>query len=482
VEAHGCNGKSLEDGMAELSTLNKDEASALKATAALWSIAASVVITLAKGAAGFMTGSLALISDAAHSLLDVAATTMTYFIIKAAEKPADDEHHYGHGKIESLGALVETAFLFLLSGAVAYEGLRRLWTGEGEVSSSWFAVGVLLASIVIDAWRWFALTRAAKATNSEALAADALHFSSDLVNSVLILMAFAAAAYGFQKADALVAVGVSLFIAVAGFRLLRRTVGTLLDAAPKGLAELIRPAILQVSGVVAVDALKLRPAGAQVTAEVAIRVSRTLPLERLAAIKTAIDQEIDRLSPGAMVTVTASPVALDDETIMERILLVAGTRHCLIHHITIHRLGETLSIGLDYEVDGAMSLNEAHERSTRLEEAIKAEFGAGTEVDVHIEPLEINEFEGRAAEPKVVEQVRAALMQAASMDQAMQDVHNLRVRETTEGLVVHYHCRFAPDCNVRDVHERVDTVEQRLKQDIRQIRRVVGHAEPLLVP
>src|SRR3954467_7187252 len=139
-----------------------------KERAALWSIVASGGITVAKGAVGLATGSLALISDAAHSLLDVAATTMTWLAVRAAHKPADDEHQYGHGKLESLAALVETAFLFLLSGAVALEGVRRLVAGQTSVEPSWLAVAVLLAAIAVDAWRWRSLLKVARETRSEA--------------------------------------------------------------------------------------------------------------------------------------------------------------------------------------------------------------------------------------------------------------------------------------------------------------------------
>src|SRR3954451_13179663 len=135
-----------------------------KERAALWSIAASAGITLAKGSTGLATGSLALISDAAHSLLDVASTTITWLAVRAAHKPADEGHHYGHGKVESLAALIETAFLFLLSGAVAFEGVRRLLAGASDVEASWIAAGVLVAAIVVDAWRWRQLKRVARET------------------------------------------------------------------------------------------------------------------------------------------------------------------------------------------------------------------------------------------------------------------------------------------------------------------------------
>ena len=237
-----------------------------KERAALWSIAASAAITVAKGTTGLATGSLALISDAAHSLLDVASTTITWLAVRAAHKPADEGHHYGHGKVESLAALIETAFLFLLSGAVAFEGFRRLSDGTSDVQPSWAAAAVLVGSILVDAWRWWSLKRVARETGSEALEADALHFSSDLVNSVLVLVALAAAAMGYPQADSLVAIGVSLFIAFAGFRLAQRTINTLLDAAPKGLAEQIRAKVESLPGVVSVERVRVRPAGGQCSA------------------------------------------------------------------------------------------------------------------------------------------------------------------------------------------------------------------------
>ena len=274
------------------------EAAQAKERVALGSIAASALITLAKGAAGLATGSLALISDAAHSLLDVAATTMTWFAVRAANRPADEEHHYGHGKYESLAALVETAFLFLLSGAVAFEGVRRLLAGESGVEANWAAVGVLIGAIVIDVWRWRQLKRVAAETGSEALEADALHFSSDLVNSVLVLAALGAAALGYPQADALVAIFVALFIAVAGFRLAQRTIGTLLDAAPKGLAERVKAEAERVAGVVSVARVRVRPAGGRVFGELLVRVPRALPLENVAAIKRKVAQAIEDELPG----------------------------------------------------------------------------------------------------------------------------------------------------------------------------------------
>jgi cation diffusion facilitator family transporter len=450
-----------------------------KERAALWSILASAGITIAKGVAGLATGSLALISDAAHSLLDVAATTITWLAVRAAHKPADEQHQFGHGKFESLAALIETAFLFVLSGAVAYEGVRRLSTGESHVEASWAAAAVLVGAIVIDAWRWWSLKRVARETGSDALDADALHFSSDLVNSVLVLAALGAAALGYPQADALVAVGVSGFIALAGFRLAQRTVNTLLDAAPKGLAEQVRARAEGIPGVVSVERVRVRPAGGHVFGEVLVRVSRTLPLERVAEIKEKVVRAIQEELPQGEFTVAADPIQLDDETIMERVLLAAARLRVPVHHVTVQTLARRLSVSFDLEVDGRMSLGRAHAIASRVEAAIREELGPQVEVESHIEPLVAAQLEGREADAATVARIATTLAENTAADDGIADVHDVRVRVTESGLVVNYHCHVDPALDVASVHGLVDDLEQRVRRQHPEILRVVGHAEPM---
>lgn len=453
--------------------------SSKKERAALWSIVASVTITIGKGVAGISTGSLALISDAAHSLLDVAATTMTYVAIRAAAKPADEEHHYGHGKLESVAALIETAFLFLLAGAVSIEGLRRLYSGHDKIEIHWLAIAVLLISIVIDAWRWWGLTKVARETKSEALAADALHFSSDLINSVLVLAAFGAAAMGYPQADALVAVGVALFIAIAGYRLARRTIDTLIDAAPAGAGAEIRALAEDVKGVATVDSVRVRPSGAHVFAELEISVARTMPLNRLAVIKDLIVEKVRSKFDDATVTVTATPRALDEETVLEKVLLAAAHRRVPVHHVTVQDLAGRLSVSLDLEVDGNATLGEAHQIASQLEDAIREELGSDAEVETHIEPLVVSSLSGSDVLDDRRNQVMRALEKHAAGSGSISDVHSVRVRETEHGLIVNYHCRVDPAMNVASVHEVVDALEHHVKQDIPAILRIVSHSEPL---
>ncbi len=455
-----------------------DQRGKRKSRAALLSIFASAAIALGKLVAGLMTGSLALLSEAGHAALDTGATIVTWLAVRAADKPADEEHHYGHGKFESAAALVETGLLFVLAVAVAVEAVRHLMQGGGEVVATPLAFGVLAMSIVIDFTRWRALSRIARETGSDALAADALHFSSDLVSSLFVTAGLLAALYGFRHGDALAALAVAAFIAVAGYRLGRRTLDALLDTAPKGLAGEVRGLAARIPGVVDVGELRLRPVGPQIFGEIEVTVPRTLPLERVAEIKTAVAEAIRREHAGASVTVTTEPVALSDETVRERVMLIAARRHLPVHHVTIQEIGGELSISLDLEVDGRLSLKAAHEVASTLEAAIRDELGPAIEVETHIEPMEMRQLAGEDAPADAVASIAAALRTHAAETDIVRDVHNVRVRQTPAGLVVNYHCRVDPALDVSTVHAAVDHLESLVRAEHPRICRVVGHTEP----
>jgi cation diffusion facilitator family transporter len=449
-----------------------------KIAAARASIVASALLAIAKLAAGLWSGSLALLSEAGHAFVDTGATALTYFAVREAEKPADDEHHYGHGKYEALAALVETGLLFGLALVVIGEAIRRLGEPHVDILAGWPAYGVLIVSIVVDAVRSHQLGVIAKAERSDALAADALHFASDLVSSVLALIGVAAVAHGFPQGDALASIGVSLFIAIAGYRLGRRTIDTLLDAAPRELTPRIEAAIRDVPGVMALETLRLRSAGAEVIGEAVIAVARTLRVEQAAGIKAAVGKAILAAAPHARITVTADPLTLDDESIVERILLVASRRHLTAHHILAQEIGERLAIGVDIELDGTMPIGRAHAIATEFEAAIRDEFGADVEIETHIEPLAPHVLTGRDVTAAVTQDIAAMLDRHVAEVGYIADIHDVRVRESTGGLIVNYHCTVEPSASVETVHEAVDRLERRVREERPQILRIVGHAEP----
>jgi cation diffusion facilitator family transporter len=450
-----------------------------KEKVALSSIAASGGLTIAKAIVGFATGSLAILSEAAHSLLDLAATIMTYFAVRISGKPADEEHHYGHGKVESVSALAETALLFLLSGVVVWEAAHRLLGGQGHaVEATVWAFAVILASIVIDFFRARLLYKVAAETSSEALEADALHFGSDMWSSAAVLVGLIAVALGYPWADSVAAIVVAVFICIAGWRLGRRTIDTLTDTAPAGVARKIGGAVERIPGVVAIERLRVRQVGAVLFVDLVVAVSRTQPLERVAAVKDGIIAAVRADSPEAEVTVTTEPRALDDETVLERIMVIARNRALAVHHVTVHAIGDKLAVSLDLEVDGALSLRAAHDIASGLEEAIREELGPEVEAETHIEPLQSHDERGQEASPERIAQVRDALQEIAARVEFVGAVHDVRVREADGGEIVNFHCLVDPALGVADVHEKVDEVERALRVRFPSIKRAIGHAEP----
>jgi cation diffusion facilitator family transporter len=458
---------------------DRQQDSRRKQRAALASVLASAALSLAKLAAGMLSGSLALVSEGAHNLLDTGSSALTFFAVREADKPADEDHPYGHAKIEAVAALAQTGFLAALSIGVAVEAVQRLGGAAPKVDANALALGVVVISLAVDLVRWRILTKVARETKSEALAADALHYSSDLVSSLLVLIGLAATRVGFSHADALAAIGVALFIAIASYRLGRHTIDALVDTAPKGLADRLRRAIESVPGVAAIDTIRLRPSGAQIIGEVGIFVSRTLPLERVAAIKSDVARRLTADWPETALTLTANPAALDDESLLERVQLIATRLRLAVHHITIQEVDGRKCVSLDMEVDGRMGLGDAHELATRLETAIEDEVGPDIEVETHIEPMETREIHGRDADPALVVRIAEALSKKAAAQGSVRNIHDVRVRHTSGGYVVNFHCSCDPKMTVDATHDEVDALERALRADFPDVTRIVGHAEPV---
>jgi cation diffusion facilitator family transporter len=451
----------------------------VKEKVALSSIAVSSGLTVAKAVVGLMSGSLALLSEAAHSLIDVGATVMTYFAVRISGKPADAEHHYGHGKVESVSALAETALLFVLSGVVIWEALQRLLGDHGQaIEATRWAFGVIVVSVVVDFFRARLLYRVAAETSSEALEADALHFGSDMWSSVAVLIGLGLVVLGYPWADSAAAIVVAIFICIAGWRLGRRTIETLTDTAPPGAADKISAVVARIPGVVALERLRVRQAGDTLFVDLVVAVSRTLPLDRVAALKDRIVAAIRADSPAAEVTLTTEPRALDDETVLERVMVIARNRALAVHHVTVHTIEGRLAISLDLEVDGALALAAAHDVASGLEQAIRDELGPDVEVETHIEPLQAYDGRGREAAPERIAAVGDALREIATKVALVREVHDVRVREADDGEIVNFHCLVDPAVTVAEVHDKVDEVERALRRRFPAIRRAIGHAEP----
>jgi cation diffusion facilitator family transporter len=448
-----------------------------KTSVAALSILASGSMAVAKLVVGIAIGSLALISEALHSSVDLVATIITWAVVRVSDQPADAEHHYGHGKFESLSALGVTALLYVLAGGILVEAYGRLREGAPPPTISAIPFVVLLIDIAVNYWRAHALHRAARATKSQALAADALHFASDVLGSLAVIAGLGLAALGFRWGDSAAAIAVAIMIAALGLRMARATVETLLDRAPEGVAEKAESAIRAVPGVVDVERLRVRMVGATTFIDTIAKVPRTYPIDRVEEIKRKAQAAVSDALGDADLTFTAIPVALNDESVRERIMVIARNSGLAVHHVTVHDLGGKLIVSIDLEVDGEMALTAAHDIAQSLEQSIEGEFGADVEVDTHIEPLEPELPHGTDAAPERIETIAAALSRFAAAT-SIHDIHNVRVRNTEAGEIVNFHCRAAPSMSVTKVHENVDEIERALRRAFPTVKRVISHAEP----
>jgi cation diffusion facilitator family transporter len=448
-----------------------------KSRVAAISIFASAGMATAKFVVGIAIGSLALISEALHSSVDVVATIVTWMVVRFSDRPADEEHHYGHGKLESVSALGIIAMLYVLAGGILVESFSRLREGTPPPTLSAIPFVVLVLDIAVNFWRARALHRAAHETKSQALAADALHFASDVLGSVAVIAGLALSGLGYAWGDAAAAATVAIVIAMLGMRLARSTVETLVDRAPAGVAEKATAAIRMVPGVVDVERLRVRMVGSTHFIDATVQVPRTYPIDRVDEIKRKAQATVSAALEDADLTFTAVPVARDNESVRERVMVIARNSGLAVHHVTVHDLGERLTVSIDLEVDGEMTLTAAHDIAQGLERNIRDEFGEDVEVDTHIEPLEPELPHGTDAAPERVEAIRAALAQFATPS-AIHDIHNVRVRDTDAGEIVNFHCRAAPSMSVIKVHESVDEIERALRRAFPTVKRVISHAEP----
>jgi len=445
-----------------------------KERVALISMLSSAALALGKFAIGFLTGSLGLISEGVHSSSDFLATLVTWWAVRISNKPADDNYHYGHGKMESMAALFEVGLLFIAAGWIAYEATKRL-TGEAHpIGAAPVAIGVLVISIVVDFWRVRALRKVAKATGSPALEADALHFLSDMLASGVVLIGVVFVTFGYFRADAIAALIVACFIFVAAIKLGRQTFASLVDAAPKGVDSAVSEAVNAIPDVLAIDRIRVRMAGAIPFVDLAVAVNRALPLGRVAAVKEEVIRAVHESVPRAEVTVETEPRSVADESVETQVRVIAANRGAAIHRLTVQRIGGRLSISLDIEVDATLSIDDAHALASDLEGAIRREIGNDSEIDTHIEPKAAEWLDGGQLSGERHHKIESSLIEFAAQGRMVSDVHDVRVRNTSIGLIVNFHCRLPPTMSVTEAHAAVDQLERQIRSQFPQVARAIG--------
>lgn len=455
-----------------------------KKLAALASVATAVILVSLKIFLSVRTESLGILSEALHSGLDLVAAVITYLSVRISDKPADADHTYGHGKFESFSAFVETGLLLLTAAYIIWEALQRLLFRASIVHPSALAVGLLALMVLIDSARARGITRVAKRFPSEALEADALHFSTDVWSTTVVLVGIAAVWLGqrlgifwLRYTDPLAALCVAGVIIWVGSQLGKRTLEALLDVAPRGLQEKIIAAAGTVDGVLTVDRVRLRRAGQRYFVDVTISVPRTTGIEEAHATSDRVERRIEEIVPSDVV-VHMEPRARSGDNLFETIRATAQRRGLAVHELSAHQVEGELFIELHLEVDEHSSLRDAHRLASELEDDLLREAGGNAHINIHIEPLgtripggeKLNELAGR---------VRDFINGLTPEFHELVDCHEAYVRSVEHRILVSCHCAMDGSLPITQIHDVTAALEDRVKKKFPQISRVTIHPEPV---
>jgi cation diffusion facilitator family transporter len=386
---------------------------------ALGSLAAAVALVALKLSVAFGTRSLGVLAEAAHSGVDAAGALLTFWAVTVAERPADPEHPYGHGKAQHLSALAEALFLAGVAVWIAVEAGIRLHSSSTPVHATRYAIAAMLVILAVDATRTAFSLREGRRSASPALLANAVHFASDFVGTLAVLAGLLLVAAGVPQADSVAAVFVAGLVLVAALRLAWRNADALMDRAPAGLGPRIEEAVGSLPGVSEVRAVRVREAGGQYFADVVIGVPRLEGLERSHATMSDVEDAVAEQVGRALVTVHAEPIA-EHERANDRVAAAAlrtpGVME--VHNVIVLEEGARRTITLHARVRAELTLGEAAPLLERLKAEIAAEIDAA-EVFVHLEPFApdaMHALDATASEPQLQRDVAAAVTAVAGGD------------------------------------------------------------------
>ena len=450
-----------------------------KQSVAVASLIVAIALTTLKAIVGILTNSLGIMSEALHSGLDLAAALTTVYAVRASSKPPDEDHLYGHGKFESLSALAETLLLLATSVWISYEAVQRLFFRSAAVEAGLAAYAVMIISIILDVSRSRVLYRTAKKYQSQALEADALHFSTDVLSSSVVIVGLVFLTYGYPIADSLAALGVVAVVVALSLRLGRRTVLVLLDQAPRGLADTIRAEVMGIRGVRSCGRVRVRPSGAQTFVDLEVQADRSASFDAVNEMAVAVEHAVRRLLPNSDIVVRTRPLKESESGLASEIRKLASHIPEIrgLHNIEIHDAEEGVHVELHVETDSNIDLKTAHDIASSLESLIKSGVAEVSEVTTHIESSDEMRQISADVTSESIEIIRAAREHAVRVS-AVRECRDVAVHRAEDGLHLTVTCVVDPQLAVSEAHEISTRVEEMLRARIGGVSQVLVHLEP----
>lgn len=448
------------------------------------SVIAAVGITGLKIFVGFATGSLGLISEAAHSGLDLIAAVITFFSVGVSDKPADADHQYGHGKVENFSAFIETGLLLVTCVWIVSEAVRRLFFHHVSIAPSITAFAVLFLSMGVDFWRSRALGKTAVRYDSQALEADALHFTTDIWSSGVVVIGLALVWLGhrlgipgLRVADPLAALAVAGVIIYVSSRLARQTIDALLDAAPTGVRGQIVRAVGEIDGVLDVDRVRVRRAGNRYFAEVQVALNRNATLQHSESMASSVTDAVHSVLPDADVTIRTLPRATGAESIFDRIHAVAARHNLSVHDVNVQDLNGKLHVEQHLELDERMSLKDAHNFVTVLETEMRNEVPEIDSILTHIESDSATIETGDATFHDLSLERKLRNIVTKEFPEII-DLHEMVLKRVRNRIYLSCHTTLPDDLSLARVHDISTALEIRFKQAAPELFKVLIHTEP----
>ncbi len=460
-----------------------------KNRAAMSSVVAAVFLTGLKLAVGLSTNSLGILSEAAHSALDFAAAALTCYAVRVSSRPPDLGHAYGHGKVENLSALAETMLLAATCVWIVHESVDRLFFKSVPVLAEGWGVAVMVVSVAVDYSRSRMLLRIARKHNSQALEADALHFSTDIWSSLVVIAGLGSVALAetlpagtfwqtwLLKADALAALAVSGIVALVCFRMGRSAVHALLDGGTGEEARLIEARVATLPGVRAVRRVRSRTSGPATFVDMELVLRPDVSFGQAHHLTGQAEAVAREILPGADVVVHFEPESPEEANLVEQVGMLAVGQGLGVHGVRVIRVERALQVELHAEAPEHLTLAQAHDAVHALEEAIRTQLGV-EQVATHIEPARSGPAICRGDGVDDPELCQAVLELAARVP-GVRDIHNIKIIRDGQGQTVRFHCRMAGGTSLPAAHEAAERLEAALRERYPGLARVLVHMEPV---
>jgi len=444
---------------------------------AVASVVIGVLLVAGKLVVGLATGSLGILSEAVHSLLDVAASAFALLAVRTSHKPADTEHPYGHGRTENLAAFAEGVVLVLTAGGIAVEAIHRLIVPGHEVDPAWYAFALLIATIAIESGRAAVLRSVGRAADSAALEADATNRLSDVLASLAVLAGLALVRVGLVWADSVAALLVAAVIARAAVLLIWRSGDILIDRAPAGAEAKLREAILRVNGVREVRSVRVRRSGPNLLGDASVATRRMLPVEAAGAIVDEIKRVAGEALPKLELTVLVEGQARASD-LVERIHATAardgGIRD--LHNVTVERESDgSLHLSMHAKLRGDLTLANAAEASSQFERKLREELPEASRIDIHLEPLEPTVVAGQDVTERRA-QLTARIREVVESNPEVRKGVDVELSDRHGQIYAHVVVALAGDVTLEHAHQVETDLEARIREAVPEVREVTARA------